>query len=115
MFAQEEDTVVVGQDLLKLELGGAPPENAEKEAPTKEEPKAPADSKQEPGSKAAPPKEEREAPKEEKKAPAPPPPAPKKEEESKPAPPKQQSSNEPFGQREERRVSGKAAIAVDMR
>ncbi|RPB08572.1 dihydrolipoamide succinyltransferase, partial [Morchella conica CCBAS932] len=103
LFAQEEDTVIVGQDLLKLELGGAPPENAEKEAPAKEEPKAPADSKQEPGSKAAPPKEEREAPKEEKKAPAPPPPAPKKEE-PKPASPKQQSSNEPFGQREERRV-----------
>lgn len=102
-FAAEEDTVVVGQDLLRLELGGARPEGSGKAKTANEEPKGPADSKQEPGSKAAPPKEERDpAPK------STPPPAPKKAE-PKQEPKKQDapgsSASSPFGQREERRVS----------
>jgi len=99
-LANEEDTVTVGQDLLRIELGGAPAEKGDKEAPSesKEAPKAeqPAPVKAEPGSKT-------EAPKKEDK-PGPPTPAPEKKE----AAPKQQStegSSAPaFGSREERKV-----------
>lgn len=101
-LAAEEDTVVVGQDLLRLETGGARPEGSGKAKAANEEPKGPADSKQEPGSKAAPPKEERDA------APKPPA-APLKQAEPRQEPKKQDapgsSANSPFGQREERRVS----------
>lgn len=41
LLVKEEDTVTVGQDLIKLELGGAPPEG-KKEETAKEEPKEPA-------------------------------------------------------------------------
>lgn len=102
-FAAEEDTVIVGQDLLRLEIGGARPEGSGEAKAAKEEPKGPADPKQEPGSKAAPPKEERAA------APATPP----KQAEPKQEPKKQDApgsyASSPFGQREERRVSAAAA------
>jgi 2-oxoglutarate dehydrogenase E2 component (dihydrolipoamide succinyltransferase) len=107
----EEDTVEVGQDLVKLELGGAPSGGAKQEA--KDEPKEPAPKEQETSSQ---PQGQQEQPKEKK-------PEPKKEEpkpepskqESKPAPQKptpskEQKSNEPEpkqaapGAREERRV-----------
>jgi 2-oxoglutarate dehydrogenase E2 component (dihydrolipoamide succinyltransferase) len=107
----EEDTVEVGQDLVKLELGGAPSGGAKQEA--KDEPKEPASKEQETSSQ---PQGQQEQPKEKK-------PEPKKEEskpepskqESKPAPQKptpskEQKSNEPEpkqaapGAREERRV-----------
>jgi 2-oxoglutarate dehydrogenase E2 component (dihydrolipoamide succinyltransferase) len=107
----EEDTVEVGQDLVKLELGGAPSGGAKQEA--KDEPKEPAPKEQETSSQ---PQGQQEQPKEKK-------PEPKKEEpkpepskqESKPAPQKptpskEQKSNESEpkqaapGAREERRV-----------
>ncbi|CAH0019141.1 unnamed protein product [Clonostachys rhizophaga] len=91
----EEDTVTVGQDIIRIELGGAPAEKpAEKEA------EAPKEAPKEAASESTPaPKEEsKPAPKEESK------PAPKQE--SKPAPTKSQPE-EPTptpGAREERRV-----------
>lgn len=106
LLVNEEDTVVVGQDLLKIELGGAP-EGAKPAEAAKEEPKAPADKSQEPGTKAAPPKEQREEskPQPRQEAPAkkeqPAPPKPKTEGTAGGAP----SSTEGLGHREERRVS----------
>lgn len=102
----EEDTVEVGQDLVKLELGGAPSGGA------KQEPKEPAPKEQATSSQ---PQGQQEQPKEEKK------PEPTKEastpapkQDSKPAPPPQKptasKSSEPGpkqatpGAREERRV-----------
>jgi 2-oxoglutarate dehydrogenase E2 component (dihydrolipoamide succinyltransferase) len=73
-LANEEDTVTVGQDLVKIETGGAPPEGGEK-IPAKEEPKEPASDKQATSSDPEPKKEE---PKKES-TPEPPKPAPKKE------------------------------------
>lgn len=99
-FAAEEDTVIVGQDLLRLELGGAPPEGSGGSKTAKEGPKGPADPKQEPGGRA---KEEHDAGS--KSTPQPPP----KKAEPKQEPKKQEapgpSASAPFGQREERRVS----------
>lgn len=96
----EEDTVTVGQDLVKLELGGAP-EGGKKEA-APEQPKEPAAEK--PKEPAA------EKPKE----PAPEPEKPKETQASKPAAPekpKESPKSQPapdtkpaFGSREERRV-----------
>jgi 2-oxoglutarate dehydrogenase E2 component (dihydrolipoamide succinyltransferase) len=56
-LASEEDTVTVGQDLVRIELGGAPPasESGDKPAP-KDEPPTPQKSESEPASP-APPKE----------------------------------------------------------
>lgn len=117
-LVNEEDTVTVGQDLLKLELGGEPSGGKKEEA--KSEPKDAASTSQDTSSQPDGGKE-KEAPKEEKKPepkkeePKPEPPKPK--EETKPAPPpKQEKKPEPrkdekpaqegpFGQREERRVS----------
>ena len=100
-LANEDDTVTVGQDLVRIELGGAPsgdkpaaePKKEESAPEKKPEPEAPAASKAEESKPAAP-------------APAP----PKKET---PAPPKQESKPAPaaadkpatLGNREERRVS----------
>ncbi|KAF2219933.1 hypothetical protein BDZ85DRAFT_267838 [Elsinoe ampelina] len=117
-LVNEEDTVTVGQDLVKLELGGAPSGGGKDEA--KSEPKEPASEKQETSSQPDGGKE-KETPKEEKKPepkqeeskpaqeskPAPPPqkeskPAPKKEDKPKPKP---ESEQGPFGgSREENRV-----------
>jgi len=104
-LAKEEDTVTVGQDLVKLELGGEP---AKKEEPAKDEPKQAASDEQKTSSqpegqkeesKPAPKKEEPKPKQEEKK------PAPKKEESKPSPPPKEESKTEsPFGSREERRV-----------
>lgn len=94
-LAKEDDTVTVGQDLVKLELGGAPSgdskaksepkESASKDQETSSQPDGETEkSKSEDKSK----KEKKDEPKQEKKE------EPKKEEpkkeESKPAPPKQQ-------------------------
>ncbi|KAF4305030.1 Biotin/lipoyl attachment [Botryosphaeria dothidea] len=101
LLVKEEDTVTVGQDLIKLELGGAPPEG-KKEETAKEEPKEPAPKEQETASQPEPSKQETkpEPPKQESK-PQPPP-----QQEKKPAPPKEESkkTESPFGNREERRV-----------
>ncbi|KAH9825883.1 Dihydrolipoyllysine-residue succinyltransferase component of 2-oxoglutarate dehydrogenase complex [Teratosphaeria destructans] len=110
-LAKEEDTVTVGQDLVKLELGGEPGQKAAKGG---DEPKSPASDAQETSSQPEGQKEESkpQPPKEESK------PEPPKEE-SKPEPPKQEKKPEPkkeeskpqtsktespFGNREERRV-----------
>lgn len=77
-LAQPEDTVEVGQDLLKIEPGEAPAGGAKKEEAPKEEPK-----KEEPKKEEAPKKEEKPAPKKEE---------PKKEE--KPAPKKESKPKE---------------------
>jgi len=79
-LAKEEDTVTVGQDLVKLEAGGEPSSGGKKE--TKEEPKEPAQKEQETSSQP-------EGGQEKEK------PAPPKQEESKPEPPKQESKPEP--------------------
>lgn len=117
-LANEEDTVTVGQDLLKLELGG-PPKGGEKQQGG-QEPKAPAPDDQ---STSSDPKSQKDEGKPEQESPPPPPPTEKKPEpskqESKPSPPpkeppKQQESKKPepkpkdtapLSNREERRVS----------
>ncbi|THX24857.1 dihydrolipoamide succinyltransferase [Aureobasidium pullulans] len=111
-LVNEEDTVTVGQDLLKMELGGAPSGGKEEQA--KEEPKAPASDKQETSSQPDGGKE-KEAPKEEKKQPEPKKEEPKKDDKPAPAPKKDEKKPEPkkdskpqeesaYGSREERRV-----------
>ncbi|KAH6859908.1 dihydrolipoamide succinyltransferase [Alternaria alternata] len=114
-LVNEEDTVTVGQEIVKLEAAGAP-EGGKKEA--SEQPKEPASKDQETSSQpegqqeqSQPKEEQSEAPKEESK-PEPPKqeskPQPPKQE-SKPAPPKKDSKAEETkpatpGSREERRV-----------
>lgn len=71
-LANEEDTVTVGQDIVRLELGGAPPEGAAE--PKDKEPEKKPESKPEAESKPEPKKEESSPappPAPEKKAPAP--------------------------------------------
>ncbi|KAJ5162455.1 hypothetical protein N7492_007847 [Penicillium capsulatum] len=96
----EEDTVTVGQDLVKLELGDAPEGGKEEAAPEKpqepaaEKPKEPAAEK---------PKESAPAPEKPKETQASKPAAPEKSKEA----PKSQPATESkpaFGSREERRV-----------
>ncbi|CAK1359098.1 Dihydrolipoyllysine-residue succinyltransferase [Cercospora beticola] len=109
-LANEEDTVTVGQDLVRLELGGEP---GEKKAPAKEEPKdaAPAEQKTPPSQQGStenaqsqqPKQESKPEPKKEESKPAP------KKEESKPAPKKEepkkeQTESSPYGSRSENRV-----------
>ena len=112
-LANEEDTVTVGQDLVRLELGGEPSSGAKQEATETTEPasKAQETSSQPKGGQEEqkaqegepqPPKQESkpEPPKQESK-PVPPP--------SKPAPPKEPKEAEPKkegapGSRDERRV-----------
>lgn len=128
-LVNEEDTVTVGQDLLKLELGGTPAGVGKQEGG--QEPKAPAPDEQSTSSDPEPKKDEGKL----SEAPTPPPPeeapqprkeAEPKEEEpkqrptSKKEPPSQEQSNKPqeskipmqtaangdlpYGSREERRV-----------
>lgn len=102
-LANEEDTVTVGQDLVRLELGGEAPKSESKSedaAPSKEE------------SKPEPTKTEESKPKDESSPPPPPPQEkksePKKEAAPKPTPSKNEpapsSSTSALGNREERRV-----------
>jgi 2-oxoglutarate dehydrogenase E2 component (dihydrolipoamide succinyltransferase) len=103
-LVNEDDTVTVGQDLLKMELGDAP-EGASKDLKAKDQVKGPASDKQETASQPDGGKEK------EKKQPE-----PKKEEKPAPAPKESQKQSEPkkdskpneesaYGNREERRVS----------
>lgn len=109
-LANEEDTVTVGQDLVRLELGGEP---GEKKVPAKEEPKdaASAEQKTPPSQQGSaenaqsqqPKQESKPEPKKEESKPAP------KKEESKPAPKKEepkkeQTESSPYGSRSENRV-----------
>ncbi|CAN8104971.1 unnamed protein product [Discula destructiva] len=98
-LVNEEDTVTVGQDLIRMELGGAPAEGSEKTSEPKEDSKpAPApEPKTEPESKPKPSKEETK--------PTPPPPAPEKKSSSPPKSAQETSDSTPsMGDREERRV-----------
>ncbi|KAJ4412774.1 2-oxoglutarate dehydrogenase complex E2 component [Didymella pomorum] len=83
-LVNEEDTVTVGQDVVKLEVGGAAPSGGEK---AKEEPKEPASKEQETSSQ--PSGEQEQSKEQEQKQPEP------KKEESKPEPPKQESKPQP--------------------
>ncbi|KAF1929012.1 dihydrolipoamide succinyltransferase [Didymella exigua CBS 183.55] len=83
-LVNEEDTVTVGQDVVKLEVGGAAPSGGEK---AKEEPKEPASKDQETASQ--PSGEQEQAKEQTQKQPEP------KKEESKPEPPKQASKPQP--------------------
>ena len=107
-LAEEEDTVTVGQDLVRMESGGAPApkEEASSEAkePASKEQSTSSDPKPEKKDAPAPTKEEKSdtaPPKEEKKAPAQ---APKKSESKSQS---EGSSAPTMGNREERRVSNK--------
>jgi 2-oxoglutarate dehydrogenase E2 component (dihydrolipoamide succinyltransferase) len=93
----EEDTVTVGQDLVKLELGGAP---GPKEETATEKPKEPADVKQPPAESNKP------QPSEAPKAPSPPPEQPPTSKPQRPAPKSETPSDvkPSFEGREERRV-----------
>lgn len=115
LLANEEDTVTVGQDLLKLELGGSPG-RAEKESASSE-PKEPASSDQSTSSdpksskkddsSPAPPAEGRktEPPAQEQpEKESPPPKQAESKAEPKKAEPKSSSSTPTLGNREERRV-----------
>jgi 2-oxoglutarate dehydrogenase E2 component (dihydrolipoamide succinyltransferase) len=115
LLANEEDTVTVGQDLVKLEPGGSPG-GAEKESASSE-PKEPASSDQSTSSEPKPSKKDSSTPAppaEEKKQEPSAQEQPKKESpspkqtESKPEPkktePKPSSSAPTLGNREERRV-----------
>lgn len=107
--------MVVGQDLLRLELGGAPKDGGEKKdaAPKQETKETSADSKPtssesqpEPESKQTSPEESKPAPKQESQ------PAPKKEA-PKAAPQESSAKSSTEGNREERRVS--FAMPFDIR
>jgi 2-oxoglutarate dehydrogenase E2 component (dihydrolipoamide succinyltransferase) len=108
-LVNEEDTVTVGQDLVKLELGGEPSGGKKQEA--KDEPKEPASKDQETSSQPEgqqeqsqenpqPPKESESKPPKQESKPTPPPQKPSPSKEQKP---KESSTSEP-GNREERRV-----------
>lgn len=106
LLVSEEDTVVVGQDLLRLELGGAPKDGGEKKdsAPKPEAKDTSADSK---------PKAPESQPEAASEKPAPEQSKPAAKQESQPAPrqdsgkpsPQESSVNSTEGNREERRVS----------
>lgn len=89
LLVNEEDTVTVGQDLIRLEVGGAAPEAKEAAPEQPKEAEKPKETAAEP-----------EKPKETK--PAPPKPAPAKAESPKPA--ATESKPATIGGREERRV-----------
>jgi 2-oxoglutarate dehydrogenase E2 component (dihydrolipoamide succinyltransferase) len=73
-LAKEEDTVTVGQDLVKLELGGDAPKEAGGSETAKQEPKGPASVEQATSSDPKPSKTESK--KDEASTPSPPPPPP---------------------------------------
>ncbi|KAL1303166.1 hypothetical protein AAFC00_006593 [Neodothiora populina] len=107
-LCNEEDTVTVGQDLVKMEPGGAPASSAGKEEAS-QEPKAPASddqktSSQPEGGKEKEAAEKKPEPKKEESKPAPPKPEPKKEKKPEPKDTKKPAQDSPFGSREERRV-----------
>ncbi|KAH8880327.1 dihydrolipoamide succinyltransferase [Thozetella sp. PMI_491] len=99
-LVNEEDTVTVGQDLVRIELGGAPAEGASKPAAT--ESKEPAQKEEAPQRPTEPePKPEPKA-QETKTAPPPPKETPAKQDSSSAPSPKDQPTV--LGSREERRV-----------
>jgi 2-oxoglutarate dehydrogenase E2 component (dihydrolipoamide succinyltransferase) len=109
-LANEEDTVTVGQDLVRIELGDAPADDGGKKEASSE-PKEPASKEQTTSSDPVPQKKEDSKPSSEEKKSSPPPqespkkeaPPPKKTESKGDA--KSSSSAPTLGSREERRVS----------
>jgi 2-oxoglutarate dehydrogenase E2 component (dihydrolipoamide succinyltransferase) len=107
-LVNEEDTVTVGQDIVRLELGGAPPEGAgksEAKEPPQEQPKEESkEPEKKPESESTPP------PKQQDTKPAQPPAASGKKESSTPSKPAKDTKDAPapapaaLGDREERRV-----------
>ena len=108
-LVNEEDTVTVGQDLVKLELGGQPSGGQKQEA--SQETKEPASKEQETASQPSgeqeqaepkqatqPSQESKPEPPKQEQKPQPP------KQESKPAPPKEEPKQAEPGSREERRV-----------
>lgn len=105
-LVNEEDTVTVGQDIIRLELGGAPPEGAgksEAKEPSQEQPK---DEGKEPEKK--PESESTPPPQQQESKPAQPPAASDKKEPAAPSKPAKDTKDAPapasVGDREERRV-----------
>lgn len=110
-LANEEDTVTVGQDLVRLELGGTPSGGEKAKGDT--EPKEPTSKEQSTSSDSEPPKKEESKSKDESNPPPPPPPEKKPEPKRETPPPKQSESKSDskstgstlaLGSREERRV-----------
>ncbi|KAL1844141.1 hypothetical protein VTJ49DRAFT_4993 [Mycothermus thermophilus] len=102
LLANEEDTVVVGQELARIELGGDKPATETKEAPKETPKEAEAEAKPEP-TKVEAPKPQETAPPAPSAPAAAPAPAPKPA--SKPAPATAAAEGVPtLGSREERRV-----------
>ncbi|KAH0544016.1 hypothetical protein FGG08_001784 [Glutinoglossum americanum] len=104
-LAKEEDTVTVGQDLVKIELGGSPKSHEDKEV-VKEQPKEPTPSQQQTPPKPKPSSEVDSRPTQES---SPPPSLKDKKEVAKkegPTEPKwpESKTEPPFASREERRV-----------
>ena len=114
-LASEEDTVTVGQDLVRLELGGEPGEKKETKAESEPKEAASGEQKTPPSQQGSPENAESQQPKSESK------PEPKKEEskpepkkeepkkDTKPAPKKEepkkeQTESSPYGSRSENRV-----------
>ncbi|QPC72973.1 hypothetical protein HYE68_003725 [Fusarium pseudograminearum] len=93
----EEDTVTVGQDLVRIELGGEP-SGDKKEAPKEEPKKSESESKPEPKQESAP------KPKKEPAAAPSKPEAPRQPEKKEPKSESSASSGPSMGNREERRV-----------
>lgn len=107
-LANEDDTVVVGQDLVRMELGSAPEGGKEEKAssePKESSPKEqstssdPEPKKDESKQNSPPAEESKSAPKKET-----PPPQPKQEQKPQKTESKSTSSSSPLGNREERRV-----------
>ncbi|KAI9773471.1 MAG: 2-oxoglutarate dehydrogenase complex E2 component [Geoglossum simile] len=108
LLASEEDTVTVGQDLLKLELGGVPKGNGNN-TEAKEQPKEPPSTKQHASSDSQPPPIKESRPTQETSPPPPPPPPKEKIESTKTGSPADSKTPESkldtsLGNREERRV-----------
>ncbi|KAF5699822.1 KGD2-2-oxoglutarate dehydrogenase complex E2 component [Fusarium mundagurra] len=100
----EEDTVTVGQDLVRIELGGAP-SGDKKEAPKEETKEQPQKSESESKSESKPEPKQESAPEPKESAPAPSKPEPPRQAEKKDYKPQSAASSGPsMGNREERRV-----------
>lgn len=99
-FVSEEDTVTVGQDLVRVEIGGEKP--AESEKPKEESAPAPSESKE---SKPAEPEQPKSEPAKSEKPAPPPQPKEQPEKKSQPEPAAASKSEPASGNREERRVS----------
>ncbi|KAK7700459.1 2-oxoglutarate dehydrogenase complex E2 component [Diaporthe eres] len=102
-LVNEEDTVTVGQDIVRLELGGAPPEGAGKSEPAQEQPKEESkEPEKKPESESTPPPKQQDA------KPAQPPAASEKKEPAPSSKPAKETKDAPapasVGDREERRV-----------